>query len=126
LRIKLRRSGREADIGFGGSCDLRRSATSGRAHSSAYPREFPAKTDGLGMPPDDSADSTGERLEARYDAEFFAVVSAIHCASSVQSIMLAKLALDEGADYERAFRNCISTNFDGLLRSGFHSARRYG
>jgi hypothetical protein len=29
--------------------------------------------------------------------------------------MLAKLALDEGTDYERAFRNCISTNFDGLL-----------
>jgi hypothetical protein len=46
--------------------------------------------------------------------------------SSVQSIMLAKLALDEGMDYERAFRNCISTNFDGLLRSGLRSARRYG
>jgi hypothetical protein len=45
-------------------------------------------------------------------------MSAIHYASSVQSIMLAKLALDEGTDYERAFRNCISTNFDGLLRSG--------
>ena len=28
-------------------------------------------------------------------------------------------------DYERAFRNCISTNFDGLLRSRLHSARRY-
>ena len=39
--------------------------------------------------------------------------------SSVQSIMLAKLALDEGADYERAFRNCISTNFDGLLRADY-------
>ena len=46
--------------------------------------------------------------------------------SSVQSIMLAKLALDEGTDYERAFWNCISTNFDGLLRSGLHSARRNG
>jgi hypothetical protein len=44
----------------------------------------------------------------------------------VQSIMLAKLALDEDADYERAFRNCISANFDGLLRSGLHSARRVG
>ena len=43
--------------------------------------------------------------------------------SSVQSIMLAKLALDEGTDYERAFRNCISTNSDGLLCSGLHSAR---
>jgi hypothetical protein len=28
-------------------------------------------------------------------------------------------------DYERAFRNCISTNFDGLLRSRLHSAQRY-
>jgi hypothetical protein len=43
--------------------------------------------------------------------------------ASVQSIMLAKLALDEGTDYERAFRSCISTNFDGLLCSGLHSAR---
>jgi hypothetical protein len=28
----------------------------------------PAKTDGRGMPPDDSAESAGERLEARYPA----------------------------------------------------------
>jgi hypothetical protein len=45
--------------------------------------------------------------------------------SSVQS-MLEWLALDEGTNYERAFRNCISTDFDGLLRSGLRSARRYG
>jgi hypothetical protein len=30
------------------------------------PTEVPAKTDGRHMAPDDSADSTGERLEARY------------------------------------------------------------
>src|SRR6516225_8151523 len=36
-------------------------------------------------------------------------------------------ALDEARrNYEKSSRNCISTNFDGLLRCGHHSARRYG
>jgi hypothetical protein len=66
---QLRRSGREADIGSGGSRDLRHSTHSGRSRNHRRPHQggFPAKTDGLGgMPPDDSAESTGKRLEARY------------------------------------------------------------
>jgi hypothetical protein len=47
--IKVVAFGREEDVGSSGS----RSSV-------------PAKTDGRGMPPDDSAESTGERLDARY------------------------------------------------------------
>jgi len=41
---------------------LRRSATSGRSRSTGFLPGGPAKTDGQGVPPDESAESTGERL----------------------------------------------------------------
>ena len=62
---RLRRFRREADIGPGGSRDLRRSATSGSSRNIGLLTGGPAKTDDRGMAPDDSAESTGSRLEAR-------------------------------------------------------------
>jgi hypothetical protein len=44
----------------------------------------------------------------------------------VREELAQPFVLDEGMDYERTFRNCISTYFDGQLRSGLRSARRYG
>jgi len=50
-----------------------------------------------------------------------------HAAIASKSQDTKAAALDEARrNYEMASRNCISTNFDGLLRGGHHSARRYG
>ena len=57
--------GEKQTFGSGGSPDLRRSATSGPRDIGVLPGG-PAKTDGRHMAPDDSAESTGKRLEARH------------------------------------------------------------
>jgi hypothetical protein len=75
----LRRFGREADIGSGGSRDLGRSATSGRSRNIGALPGGPAKTDGRHMAPDDSVESTGKRLEARYRGKAARAPSRIPC-----------------------------------------------
>jgi hypothetical protein len=64
-----RRFRHEADIGFRESRDLNLGVRLRQIRDHKQRRNArggPAKTDGLDMPPDDSAESTGGRLEARY------------------------------------------------------------
>src|SRR6516164_5913868 len=50
-----------------------------------------------------------------------------HAAIASKSKDTEAATLDEARrNYEKSSRNCISTNFDGLLRCGHYSARRYG
>ena len=63
-RHQLRRFGREVDIGFGGCASAARLLRDARAVPASC-REVPRENRWSGRAPDDSADSTGERLGSR-------------------------------------------------------------